>query len=56
MSAFDYVMTPAAVVIGLAFTHLMQGVGRIVVPRPPLQQARERGEGGCCAADQRSRG
>jgi len=30
MSAFDYVMTLAAVVIGLALTHLMQGVGRIV--------------------------
>ena len=30
MSAFDYVMTLAAVVIGLALTHLMQGVGRIL--------------------------
>lgn len=30
MSAFDYVMTLAAVVIGLALTHLMQGVGKIV--------------------------
>jgi hypothetical protein len=30
VSAFDYVMTLAAVVIGLALTHLMQGVGRIV--------------------------
>ena len=30
MSAFDYVMTLAAVVIGLALTHLMKGVGRIV--------------------------
>lgn len=30
MSAFDYVMTLAAVVIGLALTHLMQGIGRIV--------------------------
>ena len=30
MSAFDYVMTLAAVVLGLALTHLMQGVGRIV--------------------------
>lgn len=30
MSAFDYVMTLAAVVIGLALTHLMQVIGRIV--------------------------
>lgn len=30
MGAFDYVMMLAAIVIGLALTHLMQGVGRIV--------------------------
>jgi len=30
VAAFDYVMTLAAVVIGLAVTQLMQGVGRIV--------------------------
>lgn len=30
MGAFDYVMTLAAVVIGLALTQLMQGVGEIV--------------------------
>lgn len=30
MRAFDYVMMLAAVVIGLALTHLMQGVGRIL--------------------------
>lgn len=30
MAAFDYVMMLAAIVIGLALTHLMQGVGRIV--------------------------
>jgi len=30
MEAFDYIMTLAAVVIGLALTHLMQGVGRIL--------------------------
>lgn len=30
MGAFDYVMMLAAIVIGLALTHLMQGVGRIL--------------------------
>ena len=30
VGAFDYVMMLAAIVIGLALTHLMQGVGRIV--------------------------
>lgn len=30
MGAFDYVMMLAAIVIGLALTHLMQGVGRMV--------------------------
>lgn len=30
MGAFDYIMTLVAVVIGLALTHLMQGVGRIL--------------------------
>ena len=30
MGAFDYVMMLAAIVIGLALTHLMQGIGRIL--------------------------
>jgi hypothetical protein len=30
VGAFDYVMALAAVVIGLALTHLMKGVGRII--------------------------
>ena len=30
MRAFDYVMMLAAIVIGLALTHLMQGIGRIL--------------------------
>ncbi len=30
MDIFDYVMVLASVIIGLAVTHLLQGVGRVV--------------------------